>query len=259
MNIKDKNMEDKNREMRAGDLIIAALFFLLGCFILIMSLQMPLTGSYGGVKSAWYVSPALCPIIIGVAVIFLSISVFTYAWKHDGLELLKEKWTARRKEPLLNEDTIRFLSVLVPMIGLVYVDVKRMDLFFAVFLYLAFTISVFYIDDSKIRKNTLGVYSIMMALNVVLVLVKFENMFLYSFDIIGLIEAVILVVTLSMNIRRSELDNKKDAVKKVRTACLIGALLPVFIEAVFRFGLRVPMPCEGSMMNLLYLIYYAIR
>lgn len=53
-------MEDKNREMRAGDLIIAALFFLLGCFVLILSLQMPLTGSYGGVQSVWYVSPALC-------------------------------------------------------------------------------------------------------------------------------------------------------------------------------------------------------
>lgn len=252
-------MEDKNREMRAGDLIIAALFFLLGCLILILSLQMPLTGSYGGVQSVWYVSPALCPIIIGIVIIFLSISVFTYAWKHDGLKLLIEKWTARRKEPFFNEGTIRFLSVLVPMFGLVYVDLKRMDLLFSVFLYLAFTISVFYIDDSKIRKNTLVVYSICMVLNVILALVKFENMFLYSFDIIALIESVILVVTLLTNIKRSELEDKKDARKKVRTACIIGALLPIFIEAVFRFGLRVPMPCEGSAMNLLYLIYYAIR
>ena len=252
-------MEDKNREMRAGDLVIAALFFLLGCFVLILSLQMPLTGSYGGVKSVWYVSPALCPIIIGAMIIFLSISVFIYALKHDGMELLIEKCTARRKEPFFNENTIRFLSVLVPMFGLVYVDLKRMDLLFSVFLYLAFTISVFYIDDSRIRKNTLVVYSICMVLNVILAVVGLENVFLYSFDIIGLIEAVILIVTLMINIERSDLGNKQDAKKKVRTACLVGALLPIFIEAVFRFGLRVPMPCEGSMMNLLYLIYYAIR
>ncbi len=99
-------MEDKNREMRAGDLVIAALFFLLGCFVLILSLQMPLTGSYGGVKSVWYVSPALCPIIIGAMIIFLSISVFIYALRHDGMELLIEKFTARRKEPFFNENTI---------------------------------------------------------------------------------------------------------------------------------------------------------
>lgn len=252
-------MEDKNREMRAGDLIIAVLFFLLGCFILILSLQMPLTGSYGGVESVWYVSPALCPIIIGVVIIFLSISVFTYAWKHDGMKLLIEKWTARRKEPLFNEDTLRFLSVLVPMFALVYVDVKRMDLLFSVFLYLVFTISVFYIDDSRIRKNTLAVYSICMVLNVILAIVKFEDMFIYSFDVVGLIESVILVVTLLNNIKKSEVEDKKGMRKKVLTACLIGVLLPIFIEAVFRFGLRVPMPCEGSMMNLLYLIYYAIR
>ena len=252
-------MEDKNREMRAGDLIIATLFFLLGCFILILSLQMPLTGSYGGVKSVWYVSPALCPIIIGVVIIFLSISVFTYAWKHDGVKLLIEKWTARRKESFFNENTIRFLSVLVPMFGLVYVDLSRMDLLFSVFLYLAFTISVFYIDDSGTRKNTLVVYSICMVLNVILAVVGFEKLFLYSFDIVGLMESVILVVTLLTNIKRSRLEDKGDARKKVRTACIVGALLPIFIEAVFRFGLRVPMPCEGSMMNLLYLIYYAIR
>ncbi len=252
-------MEDKNREMRAGDLIIAALFFLLGCFILILSFQMPLKGSYGGVESAWYVSPALCPIIIGIVIMFLSVSIFTYAWKHDGMKLLVEKWTARRKEPFLNEDTLRFLAVLVPMFGLVYVDLKRMDLFFAVFLYLAFTISVFYIDDSKIRKNTLGIYSICMVLNVILAVTKFENMFLYSFDVIGLIESVIVVVTLLNNIKKSELENKKEMRSKVRTACITGAVLPIFIEAVFRFGLRVPMPCEGSVMNLLYIIYYAIR
>jgi hypothetical protein len=252
-------MEDKNKEMRAGDLIIAALFFLLGCFILIVSFQMPLTGSYGGVESAWYVSPALCPIIIGDCIILLSISVFTFALKHDGLVMLKEKFAERRKEPLFNEDTLRFLSVLVPMFGLVYVDIKRMDLLFSVFLYLAFTIAVFYIDDSKIRKNTLIVYSICMVLNVILSVVKFEDLFLYAFDVIGLIESVILVVTLLNNIKKSEVEDKKAMRKKVRTSCLVAGILPVFIEIVFRFGLRVPMPCEGSMMNLLYLVYYAIR
>lgn len=252
-------MEDKNRNMRAGDLIISALFFLLGCAILILSLQMPLKGSYGGVESAWYVSPALFPLIIGAVIILLSISVFVYALKHDGLDLLKEQYESRRKEPLFNEDTLRFLAVLVPMFGLVYIDIKRMDLLFSVFLYLAFTITVFYIDDSKLRKDSLIVYSICMVVNLLLAIVKFERLFLYSFDVIGLLESVILVVVFRINIKKSESEDKNGMKKKLLTACLVAGILPVFIEIVFRFGLRVPMPCEGSMMNLLYMIYYAIR
>jgi len=256
---KGVGVNDKNSKMRAGDLVIAVLFLLLGCYILIGAFRMPLKDSYGGVESTWYVSPALFPIIIAIVMILLSVSVFRYAWKRNGWVMIKDAVARRRKEPVFNENTIRFLSVIIPMVSIVYVNLERMDFFFAVLLYLSFTIGVFFMDEGQLRRHILTEYSAMMLLNVILAICGFKNVFLYSFDVVALIEMILLYVFYRKEILKCDVREQRNLYKKLKTTMLISIIVPLSLEIVFRFGLRVPMPFEGSVMNLMYLVYYAVR
>lgn len=112
------NENDNNKHMRGADIVIGIIFIILGVLILIGAFQMPLKDSYGGVESVWYVSPALMPLIIGVVMILLAVTITMFGIKNGGLDLLKEKTIARKAQPVFNEDTIRFFAVVIPLIGL---------------------------------------------------------------------------------------------------------------------------------------------
>ena len=68
-------------KLRGADLITSAIFFLLGIWIIAEAFTMPLKDSYAGVDSVWYVSPALMPLIIGAAMLLLSVAIFVHAAK----------------------------------------------------------------------------------------------------------------------------------------------------------------------------------
>lgn len=255
------NQDDKNKNMRSADLIISALFLILGIFILIGAFQMPLKDSYGGVESVWYVSPALMPIIIGIAIILLSISIFIFALKQGGLELLKENIAERKKEPFFNESLIRMLATLIPLIWLVFVHLRMLDFCIAVALYLTYTISIFYFDDFKILKESLKFYSILMAINLIVRIttlnVILDNLFVFTTDILAFIELIILIFYIRKKVNASDI--KEELIKKYHQALGVSLITPIVIAAIFRFALRIPMPKEGFIMNFMYLIYYAIK
>ncbi len=255
------DQNDKNKKMRGADIIISALFLILGVFILIGAFQMPLKDSYGGVESVWYVSPALMPIIIGIAIIFLSIAILLYGIKQGGLKIIKNGLEKRKKEPILNEDTIRMLATLIPLFWLVFVHLRMLDFCIAVGLYLTFTISVFYFEDFKFLKSTLGFYSIILLINLILRItslnVILDSLFIFTTDIIATIELIILIVYIRKKINKN--DNYEALKRKFKHAMYVALVTPVLVAAIFRFALRIPMPKEGFIMNFMYLIYYSIR
>lgn len=255
------DQNDKNKKMRGADIIISTLFLILGIFILIGAFQMPLKDSYGGVESVWYVSPALMPIIIGIAIILLSISILLYGIKQGGLQLIKDGIEKRKQEPILNEDTVRMLATLIPLFWLVFVHLRMLDFCIAVGLYLTFTISVFYFEDFKILKSTLGFYSIILLINLLLRItslnVVLDNMFIFTTDIIATIELIILIIYIRKKIKVNE--NYEKLKFKFKHAIRVSLITPITVAAIFRFALRIPMPKEGFIMNFMYLIYYAIK
>lgn len=255
------DQNDKNKKMRGADIIISALFLILGIFILIGAFQMPLRDSYGGVESVWYVSPALMPIIIGISIILLSLSILFYGIKQGGLEIIKTGLEKRKKEPVLNEDTVRMLATLIPLFWLVFVHLRMLDFCIAVGLYLTFTISVFYFEDFKILKSTLGFYSIILIINLLLRLtslnVILDNIFIFTTDIIATFELIILIIYIRKKIKKD--DNSEALMRKYKHAINVSIFTPIIVAAIFRFALRIPMPKEGFIMNFMYLIYYAIK
>lgn len=255
------DQNDNNKKMRGADIIISALFLILGVFILIGAFQMPLKDSYGGVESVWYVSPALMPIIIGIAIILLSISILLYGIKQGGLEIIKNGLEKRKQEPILNEDTVRMLATLIPLFWLVFVHLRMLDFCIAVGLYLTFTISVFYFENFKILKRTLGFYTILLVINLLIRVtslnVLLDSLFVFTTDILATIELIILIIYIRKQIKK---DDDYDALKrKFIHAINVALLTPILIAAIFRFALRIPMPKEGFIMNFMYLIYYAIK
>ena len=252
-------MMEKTR-LRSFDIVWSALFFLLGIYILVEAFQMPLKDSYAGVDSVWYVSPALLPIIIGVAIILLSGAIFIHALKNGGWATLKASLIHRKKLNLLSDANIRYAGVLVPLVSMVYLNITRIDFFITVILFLVFTISVFHLDDLLIMRKTVYLYTAEMGILLFLALFgldkKLVALFVYSLDIIATLMIASIVILLAVLVRKSE---KAEYRKKLRQAMWMSFMTPVFIVPLFRFMLRVPLPVEGAVVNLMSEIYYMFR
>ncbi len=251
-------MDDK--KLRGADLVTSILFFVLGIWILIESFKMPLKDSYAGVESVWYVSPALMPLIIGTAIILLAIVIFIHGLRHGGKEALAAIWVSRKGKKLLSDANIRYASVLLPLIAMVYMNLKMVDFFLTLVLYLGFTITVFYIDDAHFMRSTFYLYTAEMAVLFILAVFNLDalldSLFMYTVDIIALVMIVVLTVWMKMKLKRYGIEGAK---VKFRHAMMMTYIAPLLLVPIFRFLLRVPLPKEGGIVNLMSLLYYTLR
>ena len=244
--------------IRGTDLIVGSLFFILGVIILVSAFQMPLRGSFAGVINVWYVSPALFPIIIGVGMILLSIGILRHALKEYGLEQLKQMIAERKKTPLLNEKSIRYAAILVPLLTMVYINLTRIDFFFAIALFLSFTIPVFYYGSLGIMKKMLMYYSCAMGI-IFLASITLSKIitphFYYFMDVVALILLIVHNTIMSVLIKK-EIPGQA---KKIRQLFLISYLTPIGLTIMFRFFLRIPLPYEGGITDIMAEIQYLLR
>jgi len=252
-------MMEKTR-LRGADLITSACFFLLGIWVIAEAFTMPLKDSYAGVDSVWYVSPALMPFIIGFALLVLSTVIFIHALRNGGLESLKNIWRTRARGNFLNDANIRYACVLVPLLSLVYLNLTRVDFFLSIVLYLGFTITVFHLDDPAIMRKTLYVYTAEMLVMFVLAVFRLDKalmgLFNYSLDILAFVFIVVITIVLRSQVKKS---GKPEYSKKFRAALWMTYVTPVFIVPIFRYMLRVPLPREGAIVDLMSLFYYSVR
>jgi hypothetical protein len=253
-------MIDKSK-LRGADIITSVLFFALGIYILIEAFQMPLKDSYAGVNSVWYVSPALFPLIIGAAMILLAIAIFSFAMKNGGMAALKSSVAALKGTRLLSDANIRYAAVLVALLSMVYVNLKMVDFYLTIVLYLVFTITVFYLDDVRIMRSVFYLYfiemSILLILRVTGLAVVLDKLFYYFVDSIALVMIIVLLVRMVALIRKSE--QAPVYRKKFRQAMLMSWITPFFVVIIFRYMLRVPLPKEGAVVNVMSMIYYLFR
>ena len=249
---------DKSK-IRGIDIITGIILSIFGLIILVSAFQMPLKDSFGGVDSVWYVSPALFPIIIGFCICFLSIAIIRYALKNDGFRQLKQILEQSKKTTLFNDGQIRFASILIPFCAMVYVNITRIDVFFAIVFFLLFTISVFYLDSMQLMKKMLLIYSIEMAFILILAAAKFNivlnNFFMYSMDVIALVLLIIYHIFLSVAMKKYTPGQKR----KFRQIMCMSYITQVGVIVFFKFMLRIPMPNEGAIVDLFAMVYYALR
>jgi len=248
-------------KLRGKDIVTSILFLILGVYILIEAFQMPLKDTYAGVVSKWYVSPALLPIIIGVSMILIAVVILLHAIRNGGVQALKESVAALKGSKVLSDGNIRYAAVLIPLLSLVYINLRIVDFYLAIVLYLGFTIPVFYLESDSIRRKAVYFYFfemlILLILRITRLSVVLDRVFYYFVDSIALIMIALLLVLFIREIKKAE--QRELYRKKFRQAMVMSWATPLFIVIIFRYMLRVPLPKEGAVVNLFSMIYYLVR
>ena len=125
----------ETKKLRKADFYTSIVLILFGLWVLFEAVQMPMRGTYGGVKNVWYVSPALLPLIIGGFIVLLGITLLLFSIREggavDAIESVKE-FTWR-----LSAANQRFLAIVLAFATLVYLYIPRVDFFLSVWLFLS--------------------------------------------------------------------------------------------------------------------------
>ena len=133
-------------------------------------------------------------------------------------------------------------------------NLPRIDFFLSILLFLLFFIPIFYFNDFPLLKKLLAFYSIEMGMLLLLFLTGIDQVltgsFRYSMDILSLGLILALYLFIRITIRGQE-----DYRRKLRHALLISVLTPLILVPVFRFFLRVPLPKEGGIVDILFILY----
>lgn len=72
------------RALRKADVLTASVLLLTGLGVFTHALTMPMGGTYGGVDNAWYVSPAIFPLILGGLLVVSALSLLHRAIRRGG-------------------------------------------------------------------------------------------------------------------------------------------------------------------------------
>ena len=115
-------MMDKDK-LRKADLFSGSIVFLLGLYIVVESLQMPMKDSWGGVQNVWYVSPAIFPLFVGSMITLLGAFLVKIALKSVGVKGLTDVtgflFSPRMIVFLKQAQNIRFYAILTLLISFV--------------------------------------------------------------------------------------------------------------------------------------------
>jgi uncharacterized protein YhhL (DUF1145 family) len=243
-------------KLRRADFITSIILILFGFWILFHAFQMPMRESYGGVKSVWYVSPALLPIFIGAAVVVLGIILMVHAIKTGGAARFLQSVKSATLEA--SDSTQRFSGVILAIVSFVYLYIPRVDFFLAIVLFLSYFIPAFFYDSMKALRRLSLLYLVISAVVLVVFVTplatRLNGTFDFATDVLVLIAIVILNIAAAL-LAKEKPQNRK----RFRVGLVVSIVTPLIVTPIFRFALLVPFPHEGGIVKLMQLIYYSIR
>jgi hypothetical protein len=246
-------MMDKQK-LRRADFITSIILVLFGVWMLSESLQMPMRDSFGGVQNVWYVSPALLPLMIGILIILLGVTLLVHSAILGGAKSFLQILRKRPQRP--SEGTIRLLAVLVAILSFVYLQIPRIDFFLSVSLFLLFFISIFYLDSEDLFYRLALFYLIGNVVVLVLLVVGADRILgrvlPFSTDWIALIFWLSYVVYVGLYTR-----TEPKLKRRFRTTLIVSLIVPVMLCPVFRYLLLVPLPKEGAIVEIMHLVRYS--
>jgi len=243
-------------KLRQADFVTSILLLIFGAWVLLEAFQMPMKGTYGGVKNAWYISPALLPLIIGVCIILLGIALLLLSIRTGGAGAFLKR--AKKISLPRSESSQRFIAIVLAFICFVYLFIPRIDFFLSSWFFLSYMIIVFYYDDSAVLKKLTILF---MAENLLIFLIFLTGFgriinsgFKYSTDVAALMIILIFHLGAFLYGRSSEVLRKR-----YRIASLIAFAVPFVLAPIFRYKFLVPLPHEGGIIDLMSLIYFSLR
>jgi len=250
-------------KLRKADAFTAIALIAFGIWVLVEAFGMPMKDSWGGVMNVWYVSPALMPIGIGIAIILLSIALLYNAVREVGLPELMAVAVrfGHRAVSKPSDGNVMFFAMASQLLIWVYLYIPRIDFFLNSVLFLMAFIPMFYFGSMRILKKVWAVY----LAGTAFFLVYFASgigriayrTFKYSGDVLMLI-FVILFTVVVRGLVAKEVGLGKENSRKFRIMLLVSILFPLFICPVFKFLLQVPLPYEGGIIGLMSLAKYRL-
>jgi hypothetical protein len=255
-------MKDKCK-LRKADFVTSVLLFALGLWICLKSLRMPMKDSFGGVQNVWYVSPALLPLLVGSALMLLSLVLFVNAVRTTGLTWIvkgiREKLPGIFRKTAISEKTLRFIAILVLFITFVFLNIPRIDFFVSSMLFLLAFITMFYLSRHGLLIRLLIFYGAGAVLFAAYFLLKFDkvmsSIYYFMTDVFALVFIVAYVAYVAFSVREST-----ELKRKLWLSILIAPVVSAILSTVFKYFLLVPLPKEGIIVQgIMDLIRYSLH
>ena len=160
--------------------------------------------------------------------------------------------------PAIRETRARFIIIAVLFSLLVYVLVPNLDFFVAILLFLSVFITCFYVEDDAVARLSMSIY---VALGTVVLLIFATGVdSLLNAVFPGAVDLLVLGATLIYSLLVwHRLAGNTQARKKFRTGLLLSWITPLLLVPIFRFGLLVPLPHEGAVIELMHQLRYLLR
>jgi hypothetical protein len=248
-------------KLRKADAVTAMLVAAFGAWIIAEAVKMPLKDSWGGVKSVWYVSPALMPLIVGGFLILLSIMLFLNAVREIGLKELiasgKRAVAGFRHLSAPTATTVRFLAISAVLFVWIYLFMPRVDFLLGSILFLMTFVGMFHLEDDAALKKVLGFFLAGSAAFLLYFATGLAGIakaaFAYSGDVLTL---AFIVAT---GFRLSAAAGKDGARRrKIAAAFAVSIFVPLVVCPLFKYGFKVPLPYDGGILRLMDLIKYRL-
>lgn len=245
------------KSLRKADFITSLIIIAFGLFVSLMSFQMPMKASYGGVQAHWYVAPSLMPLIIGIVLILFGAILSHIAVKaggyHKFLEDLRSR-TGKKTDP----KRIRVLVVMAALAAFIYLYIPYIDFIVTIATFLFFICSVFYSESKLVFKNLTRYFIIQAAAFAILFSTGIGGMLIEIYPYT--MDALAILCLVGMNIyARGLIKADGGDVRRIRTVMLLSIVTPMILCPIFRYPLLTPLPNEGIIIDHMNVLYYSIK
>ena len=217
----------------------------------------PLTDSYGGIENSWYVSPALFPLIISTALLACSIVLLANSIRYGvRYKLLREYFSILQFVP--SENGIRIAVIVLFLGGYTYVLIPRVDFFIATAVFLFAFIPTFYVKEVLLTRISIKTFSVgclvigLLAASSVGSIIQVHVSYIY--DLI----AVLIFMWSAVGFYR--VAKFKTEILQALNICLVISITVALVVCIsFRFGLLVPLPSEGLVLEFMHEVRNLMR
>lgn len=233
-----RNDAEAMARLRRADVWTGLVLAVVAILMILEALTYPLEGTYAGVRNAWYVSPALFPLIVAGSLLALSVGLIAVAARErarlrpDG-SLVPRRWAVGGEAP--------FVALLLA--GYIVGLVPRVDFPVATALFL-FVFMASYVLDARPTAR-LAMAACLLA----------PAALALGWALAGswpaprsggqlaadAMVAAVLPVSAVLAFRLAERGERR----RLRTAGVTSVLTAVVLGALFKYGLLVPLPREG--------------
>lgn len=243
--------------LRKADFWTALLLIALATGMLVEALGYPLEGSFAGVRNVWYVSPALFPLLIAGMLILLSAYLLAVSIASGGA---RAALADLRPAPIFAaaRGACDVWIVTALLFGYIVALVPRIDFPLATATTLFAFVAIYHSGVPRLARRALvGFLAIVGAVVVFTWLgpaIGPRSAAAFWRDAAVLAAFLVLVAACALAVAPTP-----EAKKRFRQGLGVAILVPLLVSIVFKYGLIVPLPSEGLVVEAMERVRYAFR